>query len=111
MSLFSNANRSYFEGWYLKHQNRHGQTLALIPAFHIDSAGQRTASLQVISNAGAWWLEYPEAQLQFSRQPFQVQFGQSGFSHQGSGWILTMGYSMKGLSSASVMLKSVTLST
>lgn len=81
MSLFSNANRSYFEGWYLKHQNRHGQTLALIPAFHIDGAGQRAASLQVISNGGAWWLEYPE--LQFSRQPFQVQLGQSTFSCEG----------------------------
>ena len=81
MSLFSNANRSYFEGWYLKHQNRHGQTLALIPAFHIDSAGQCSASLQIISKVGAWWLEYPEAQL--SRQPLQVQIGQSGFSREG----------------------------
>lgn len=83
MGLFSSANRSYFEGWYLKHQNQHGQTLALIPAFHIDSAGQRSVSLQVISNDGAWWLEYPEAQLQFSQQPFQVQLGQSVFSGQG----------------------------
>ena len=67
----------------MKHQNRSGQALALIPAYHIDSAGQRTASLQVISNSGAWWLEYPGAQFRFSRQPLQVQIGQSSFSNQG----------------------------
>ena len=73
----------YFEGWYFKHQNPQGQTLALIPAFHIDREGRRTASLQVISKDQAWWLEYPEAQLQVSRQPFQVQIGQSSFGSQG----------------------------
>lgn len=83
MSLFRCVTRSCFEGWYLKHQTRNGQTLALIPAYHIDSTGQRTASLQVISNSEAWWLEYPDTQLSFSRQPFQVQIGQSSFSSQG----------------------------
>lgn len=85
MYFFRGANRAgpYFEGWYLKHQTPQGQTLALIPAFHIDDGGRRTASLQVISNDSAWWLEYPDAQLQFSRQPFQVQIGHSCFSSQG----------------------------
>ena len=73
----------YFEGWYLKHQTSQGQALALIPAFHIGSGGQCTASLQVISSDAAWWLEYPESQLQFSRQPFQVQIGPSSFNSQG----------------------------
>ena len=79
----TNGTGPYFEGWYLKHQTRQGQTLALIPAFHTGSEGRRTASIQVISNDAAWWLEYPEAQLRFSRQPFQVQIGQSSFSSQG----------------------------
>lgn len=79
----TNGTGPYFEGWYLKHQARQGQTLALIPAFHIDSDGRRTASLQVISNDAAWWLEYPDTQLPFSRQPFQVQIGPSRFSTQG----------------------------
>ena len=73
----------YFEGWYFKHQSPRGQTLALIPAFHIDTEGRRTASLQVISNGGSWWLEYPEAQLQVSRRPFHLQVGHSGFGSQG----------------------------
>ena len=85
MGFFRGTNRTgpYFEGWYFKHQNPQGQTLALIPAFHIDREGRRTASLQVISKDQAWWLEYPEAQLQVSRQPFQVQTGQSSFGSQG----------------------------
>ena len=84
-SFFRSTSRTgpYFEGWYFKHQNPQGQALALIPAFHIDREGRRTASLQVISADQAWWLEYPASQLQISRQPFQVQIGQSGFGSQG----------------------------
>ena len=55
----------------------------MIPAFHIDREGRRTASLQIISRDQAWWLEYPEAQLQVSRQPFQAQVGLSSFGSQG----------------------------
>lgn len=85
MHFFCSNNRTgpYFEGWYLKHQNRHGQTLALIPAFHIDSAGQRAVSLQIISNGESWWLEYPETQLQLTRRPFWVRIGGSIFCRQG----------------------------
>ena len=85
MGFFHGTNRTgpYFEGWYFKHQNPQGQTLALIPAFHIDREGRRTASLQVISKDQAWWLEYSETQLKVSQRLFQVQIGQSSFGHQG----------------------------
>ena len=85
MGFFRGTNRTgpYFEGWYFKHQNPQGQTLALIPAFHIDREGRRTASLQVISKNQAWWLEYSETQLKVSRRPFQVQTEQSSFDEQG----------------------------
>ena len=85
MPFFHGANRSgpYFEGWYCKHQNKQGQTLALIPAFHIDRAGRRSASLQVVLNRGAWWLEYPAASFRAAQDQFQVQIGQSSFSCQG----------------------------
>lgn len=85
MGFFRSTNRTgpYFEGWYFKHQNPQGQTLALIPAFHIDREGRRTASLQVISKNQAWWLEYSETQLKVSRRPFQVQTEQSSFDEQG----------------------------
>lgn len=85
MTFFHGAARTgpYFEGWYFKHQNDLGQALALIPAFHIDGAGHPTASLQVISDREAWWLEYPIQQFQAARREFQIQIGQSRFSRQG----------------------------
>ena len=49
----------------------------------MDCAGRRSASVQVITNGGSWWLEYPEAQFQASLNQFQVQVGQSCFSRQG----------------------------
>lgn len=96
MNFFHEANRTgpYFEGWYFKHQNKRGQTLALIPAFHIDAAGRRTASLQVISNHGTWWLEYPDTQFRAEPKQFQVQLGRSRFSGQG----LVLHIEQKGLS-------------
>lgn len=83
MNFFRGTGKTgpYFEGWYFKHQNRQGQTLALIPAFHIDREGRRTASLQVISGDKSWWLEYPEAQV--SRRPLQVRVGQCSFGSRG----------------------------
>lgn len=85
MRFFHGAHRPgpYFEGWYLKHQNKAGQALALIPAFHIDRAGRRSASLQVLSDRGAWWLEYPDAQFHASQDRFQVQVGPSSFCDRG----------------------------
>lgn len=85
MGFFHGTNRTgpYFEGWYFKHQNPRGQALALIPAFHIDREGRRSASLQVISRDQAWWLEYPASQFQVSRQPFLVRIGRSRFGERG----------------------------
>lgn len=73
----------YFEGWYFKHQGPRGQTLALIPAFHIDPGGRLGASLQVLARDRAWWLEYPADQFLLSRRPLQVRLGQSVFSERG----------------------------
>ena len=86
MKYFHGRKRSgpYFEGWYLKHQSRYEQSLALIPAFHIDHLGHRSASLQVIANSGSWWLEYPETQFQATPDQFQIQLGKSCFNHQRS---------------------------
>ena len=100
MGFFLSAKGTgpYFEGWYFKHQNTQGQTLALIPAYHIDKEGCRTASLQIISKDQSWRLEYPASQLQISRQSFQVQIGQSSFGEQGIDLhILQDGLSLRGV--------------
>ena len=77
------ANRPYFEGWYFKCRTKDGKTIALIPAIHRDSSGQSSASLQVISEAGTWWLEYPEAEFHAGRQPLRVSIGSNTFSEEG----------------------------
>lgn len=74
----------YFEGWYLKYQTRDGNALALIPALHIDSAGRRTASLQVIAGNGTWWLEYPEMEFCASERQFQIRIGKNNFDGGGA---------------------------
>ena len=47
-----NKRGPYFEGWYVKCQTKKGQSLAFIPALHIDRDGKSSASLQVISDQG-----------------------------------------------------------
>ena len=79
-------NGPYFEGWYLKYQTKDGSALALIPALHIDSMGQRTASLQVISDNQTWWLEYPEMDFSASERRFQICIGKSIFNDYGA-WL------------------------
>lgn len=85
MKFFHGAKRTgpYFEGWYLKHQSKSGQTLALIPAFHMDAGGRRAASLQIISDRQAWWLEYPAPQFHTDPGRFQVRLGPSSFGSRG----------------------------
>ncbi|MGM9521749.1 MAG: tocopherol cyclase family protein [Oscillospiraceae bacterium] len=73
----------YFEGWYLKHQTQEGRALAFIPALHIDREGRRSASLQVVADDQAWWLEYPDTEFSASERAFQIRLGQSLFTREG----------------------------
>ena len=85
MRFFHGEKQSgpYFEGWYFKHQNKHGQALAVIPAFHADRMGRRSASMQIITNSKSWWLEYPSSQFYAARDRFQIQIGPSSFDRRG----------------------------
>lgn len=73
----------YFEGWYLKHQTREGEALALIPAVHIDKGGTRSASLQILAEGKTWWLDYPAAEFRAAEQVFWIQMGISRFNRKG----------------------------
>lgn len=75
----------YFEGWYFKCQTARGEVLALIPAFHISREGQRSASLQVITEGGSWWLEYPDAEFRAAEDRFEIHMGQNVFCRTGAG--------------------------
>lgn len=70
----------YFEGWYLKHQTWEGAALALIPAYHIERSGRRSASLQVLADGQSWWLEYPGTAFRAFERIFCVQVGRSLFT-------------------------------
>lgn len=74
---------AYFEGWYFKLQTRGGEALALIPALHQDAAARRSASLQVITREGSWWLEYPEAEFGASAERLRIRAGANIFTEKG----------------------------
>ena len=72
----------YFKGWYFKAQNNH-QIAALIPAMHIDENRMKTASLQVITDKGAWRILFAYDQFVCSKTKPQVKIGESYFCEQG----------------------------
>ncbi len=78
-----NKTGSYFEGWYFKCQTRHGACLALIPAIHIREDGQKNASIQVITEDQAWWLEYPASMFAARKDSLRIRIGENCFSEAG----------------------------
>lgn len=73
----------YFEGWYFKCRTKAGKTIGLIPAFHIDRENRCSASLQVISEGGTWWLEYPAAAFSAAQTQLDIRIGDNVFSAAG----------------------------
>ena len=71
--------RNYFRGLYFKCQND-TQTVAFIPAYHIRD-NVKTCSLQVITDEGAWNVDYPVNQFRVDDQ--WVKIGPNLFSQQG----------------------------
>lgn len=79
----SNKSGTYFEGWYFKCQTQDGQTLALIPAFHISENGEQSASIQVVTDKQAWYLDYPASAFTASRDSLHIVIGENRFSEAG----------------------------
>lgn len=73
---------SYFEGWYLKHQNG-DNTLAVIPAFHVDEKGVRTASVQVITEEETYEFAIPIEAFSADTGRFFVRAGENIFCEKG----------------------------
>ncbi|RZT00874.1 tocopherol cyclase family protein [Cuneatibacter caecimuris] len=74
--------KSYFEGYYIKLQNEK-ETIALIPALHTGENGDPGASLQVITNHGAWEETFEKGVLRKKRNAFRLKLGNSVFSEKG----------------------------
>ncbi len=62
--------KNYFCGWYLKFQNEEN-TVALIPAYHI-SNGEKSCSIQVITDDGAWNVPFCMEQYRQGREGVQI---------------------------------------
>lgn len=74
--------RPFFEGWYFKHQQEN-HTIAFIPAHHRNEQGIYTASLQVVTESRAEYMEIPVREFHVKRDPFRVRCGNSVFSASG----------------------------
>lgn len=74
--------KSYFEGWYLKHQSK-DLSIAFIPAFHIDKDERRTASIQVITKDNSYNFLFIKEEFFSSKDSFCVKIGKNTFSKQG----------------------------
>ncbi len=77
-----NKKFSFFEGWYLKHQNGLN-TIAFIPAYHIDKAGKATSSLQIIMNNQSHSIDYPASAFTADKKRFFVKIGENIFCEKG----------------------------
>lgn len=71
--------RNYFCGWYIKCQNG-TQTVAFIAAYHITN-NVKSCSLQVITDDGAWNVDYPYEEFHMDEQG--VTIGSNVFTRQG----------------------------
>lgn len=84
----THCHRNYFEGWYLKNEAA-GETLALIPAYHIDQNGVASASIQVITNDAAFVADFPARAFCALRETFCVRIDENYFSKSGLSLNLT----------------------
>lgn len=71
--------KGYFFGWYLKCQSE-TQTIALIAAEHGEGS-EKTCSLQVITESGAWVAEFPGED--YFRKGSLIRIGENRFSRRG----------------------------
>lgn len=92
----THKKHSFFEGWYLKHQNK-DTTISFIPAYHIDSKGASSLSIQIITPEYNGQILLPGEQFLFNQNCFSVQLGKNHFSHAGiSVDIQTVDFSVSG---------------
>lgn len=71
--------RNYFEGWYFKQQNRK-ESVALIPAFHVNNDGESSASLQVITDEQAYNIDFQTDEFYADSKKLSINLGECTFS-------------------------------
>ena len=71
----------YFYGWYFRCQGSEGSA-AVIPAVHL-SGKKRSCSIQVITQKGSLYREFPIRQFRINREKGILQIGENLFSQKG----------------------------
>lgn len=69
---------AFFEGWYFKHQNDR-ETLAVIPAFHVDPSGKKCASIQIITQEDSFYVPFAAEELRMHPSLFALRISDSFF--------------------------------
>ncbi len=72
---------NYFCGWYFKCLS-HTQALAFIPAIH-KSKSNRSCSIQIITDTGAWNIDFPYNAFRKDKKGFNVYVGENYFGTTG----------------------------
>lgn len=73
---------SYFEGIYFKQQTAR-ESLALIPAKHIDEKGNKSATIQIITNRSSYCAIYPYDEFEINQKKLYLKVGNCKFSSHG----------------------------
>ncbi|HIY18169.1 MAG TPA: hypothetical protein IAA44_02060, partial [Candidatus Blautia avistercoris] len=71
----------YFYGWYFRCQGKEG-CAAVIPAVHLSSE-KRSCSIQVITEKGSFYREFPVSRFRLNRKKGVMQIGENLFSSKG----------------------------
>jgi hypothetical protein len=74
--------KSFFEGWYFKHQAENS-IISFIPGFNTDTEGNSQAFLQIIMNGNSYSVPYPITDFSIDRRKFILRLGNNSFSKRG----------------------------
>ncbi|WP_346868513.1 MULTISPECIES: tocopherol cyclase family protein [unclassified Clostridium] len=74
--------KDFFEGWYFKHQKGE-DTISFIPGINIDSKGNRSAFIQVITNRNSYNINYSFSKFIVYKDKLKIKIGDSIFSSKG----------------------------
>ncbi len=79
---FYTKKKNFFEGWYFKHQKGE-DTISFIPGINIDSKGNRSAFIQVITNRNSYNINYSFSKFIVYKDKLRIKIGDSIFSSKG----------------------------
>jgi len=74
--------RSYFEGWYFKHQAGEN-SISLIPGINMNETGKRSAFIQVITEDRSWHVPFAFSDFSAAKNKLAVRLGDNVFSSDG----------------------------